>query len=88
LKKKLLGVGIVLLMILAGEQGCAQKKDSTVQYDTVYFFGQKDIAALKAIIMNSKIIGDDGQPYTGNDLMRLTNWMDSRKTLVPKQKQK
>jgi hypothetical protein len=74
---------LTLIALVSTLSLSAQKKDS-VSYDTVYVFAVKDVQALKSVIMNSKVIGDDGQPFTGNQLMQLMNWMDQRKMLVPK----
>jgi hypothetical protein len=87
MRKIALLITIVILCLLAS-QGFSQKKDSVPSYDTVYVFATKDIAALRSIIMNSRITGDEGQPFTGNQLLQLLNWMDGRRTLIPKQQPK
>lgn len=79
---------ITLIALISTLNISAQKKDSTVQYDTVYVFKASDVAMLKEMIMNSKIVNNDGQPLTGNQLLTLLNWMDSRRTLIPKQPKK
>lgn len=86
MRKTTLTIAIIVLCLLA-KAGFSQKKDSTA-YDTVYVFRTPDINALKAILMNAKLVSDNGQPLSGNDIMWLMNWMDNRRTLIPKQGKK
>lgn len=80
---------ITLIALISTLNISAQKKDSTpVQYDTVYVFKTSDVTMLKEMIMNSKIVNNDGQPLTGNQLLVLLDWLDSRRALIPKQQPK
>lgn len=85
MRKATLTIAIIVLCLLA-KAGFSQKKDSTASYDTVYVFRPADVNALKAILMNAKLVSDNGQPLSGNDIMWLMKWMDDRRTLIPKTK--
>lgn len=86
MRKKTLAVITVVILCLLAKAGFSQKKDSTVSYDTVYVFPKAEIESIKALIMQSKMVGDDGQPLTGKQLMGLINYLDSRRVAVPKTK--
>jgi hypothetical protein len=79
---------ITLIALISTLTATAQKKDSTVSYDTVYVFKTSDVTMLKEMIMNSKIVNNDGQPLTGNQLLVLLDWLDGRRALIPKQQPK
>lgn len=86
-RKIALAIAVFILCLLASA-GFSQKKDSTVSYDTVYVFKTSDVTMLKEMIMNSKIVNNDGQPLTGNQLLVLLDWLDGRRAFIPKQQPK
>jgi hypothetical protein len=88
MRKAFAAAVLLTILVLIGTAGCAQKKDSVVQYDTVYLFKAVELNHLKSIILSSKLLDVDGQPYTGNDLFQLLGWLDSRRTLIPKKGKK
>lgn len=86
-KKIALAITIIVLCLLA-TAGFSQKKDSTVSFDTVYVFSKNEVWAIRTIMMGSALKHENGEQFTGNELMQLLNWMDSRRTLIPKQQPK
>jgi hypothetical protein len=84
MRKKTLAVITVVILCLLAKAGFSQKKDSTVSYDTVYVFQRAEIESIKTLIMQSKMVGDDGQPLTGKQLIGILNYFDSKRTLIPK----